>query len=95
MQKLPEAKPLIAHFSGAALARMSFAAADASRSSGARAESARDEACVSEVWRASRVSTDHFAVHPPFSTSTSSLASRLPFDAMVVSAAGRLHLEQG
>ena len=46
MQKLPEAKPLIAHFSGAALARMSFAAADASRSSGARAESARDEACV-------------------------------------------------
>jgi hypothetical protein len=71
MQKLPEAKPLIAHFSGAALARMSFAAADASRSSGARAESARDEACVSEVWRASRVSTDHFAVHPPFSTSTS------------------------
>ena len=69
MQKLPEAKPLIAHFSGAALARMSFAAADASRSSGARAESARDEACVSEVWRASRVSTDHFAVHPPFSTS--------------------------
>ena len=74
MQKLPEAKPLIAHFSGAALARMSFAAADASRSSGARAESARDEACVSEVWRASRVSTDHFAVHPPFSTSTSFMA---------------------
>ena len=46
MQKLPEAKPPSAHFSGAALARMSFAAADASRSSGARAESARDEACV-------------------------------------------------
>ena len=42
MQKLPEAKPPSAHFSGAALARMSFAAADASRSSGARAESARE-----------------------------------------------------